>query len=88
VSRTRPGYNILYVKSEDFTNELISAVRTNSTASFRENIVRLMFCSWMTFSSWRERINQEEFFHTFNTFNWPKANCLDQRTVRPKKSKR
>lgn len=68
VSRTRPGYNILYVKSEDFTNELISAVRTNSTASFREKYRQadVLLMDDVQFIGGKES-TQEEFFHTFNT---------------------
>jgi chromosomal replication initiator protein len=68
ISRTRPGYNILYVKSEDFTNELISAVRTNSTASFREKYRQadVLLMDDVQFIGGKES-TQEEFFHTFNT---------------------
>lgn len=54
ILKNNPSSRILYATSEEFTNELIEAIRNgNNTAmsKFRENIEILMFCSSMTYSS-------------------------------------
>jgi chromosomal replication initiator protein len=36
IEKSFPSYNILYVKGEDFTNELINAIKTDKTKSFHD----------------------------------------------------
>ena len=36
IARTRPPYRIVYVKGDDFTNELISAIQRSNVEGFRE----------------------------------------------------
>lgn len=62
------GLRVLYISSEDFTNELIEALRTEGMISFRNkhrNIDTLLIDD-IHFIGGRER-TQEEFFYTFNT---------------------
>ncbi len=61
------GKRVLYVTSEVFTNELIGAIRTQSTELFRAKYrnTDVLLLDDVHFLAGKEQ-TQEEFFHTFN----------------------
>jgi len=61
------GMSVLYVTSEQFTNEFISAIRTRTTEEFRKRYrsVQMLLVDDVQFLSGKEQTH-EGFFHTFN----------------------
>ena len=67
LGKTHPEFNIVYVKGEDFTNELIRAIGGKNTQQFHDKyrVADLLAVDDIQFIGGKES-TQEEFFHTFN----------------------
>ena len=70
IKESNPNYSIVYIKGDEFTNELIGSLQTNAVESFRQKYrdADLFLVDDVQFIAGKER-TQEEFFHTFNTLH-------------------
>ena len=68
VKRTRPTFNIIFVKGEDFTNELVRSIEKKTTSKFKEKYrnADMLLIDDIQFIAGKVA-TQEEFFHTFNS---------------------
>jgi len=62
-----PQKNIVYVKGDDFTNDMVSSIREGTTEDFRKKYRQadLLLMDDIQFIAGKQS-TQEEFFHTFN----------------------
>ena len=67
VYKNDPNKKIIYITSEEFTNEVVEAIRSNDTARMKRKFrnVDLLIIDDVQFFAGKERA-QEELFHTFN----------------------
>ena len=67
IRKAKPDANIVYIKGDQFTNELIDAIKTGKNIEFRSKYreADLFLIDDVQFIAGKES-TQEEFFHTFN----------------------
>jgi len=70
IKEQHPDFNILYVKAEAFTNELIDGIQQKSTAAFHNKYrsVDVLLVDDVQFIAGKDS-TQEEFFHTFDSLH-------------------
>ncbi|MFH1837405.1 MAG: chromosomal replication initiator protein DnaA [Candidatus Omnitrophota bacterium] len=70
VLKNSPKTKVLYISSEEFTNQLITSIRTKATQRFRAMYrnVDVLLIDDVQFIAGKES-TQEEFFHTFNALH-------------------
>jgi len=68
VFENNPNASILYLTTEEFTNEMVESIQTKSFSKLRKRFrsVNLLLLDDIQFLSGKDKI-QEELFHTFNT---------------------
>lgn len=68
IAENNPKLSIMFISSEQFTNQLISAIQTRTMDTFRKKYrnVDILLIDDIHFIAGKES-TQEEFFHTFNT---------------------
>lgn len=68
IAKNYPEMTILYIKGDDFTNEMIDAIRHGTTQDFHERYRKadVLLVDDIQFIAGKDS-TQEEFFHTFNS---------------------
>ena len=68
VKRQKPEFNIILIKGEDFTNELVRSIEKKTTAKFKEKYrnADMLLIDDIQFIAGKVS-TQEEFFHTLNS---------------------
>ena len=70
IRKTHPDYEVIYIKGEDFANEIIQSIMNKTTAQFRQKYRRVdvLLVDDVQFIGGKES-TQEEFFHTFDALH-------------------
>ena len=68
IKKSNPDKTFLYIKGDDFTNELIESIRKNTTSEFHQKYRKtdILLVDDIQFIAGKDS-TQEEFFHTFNS---------------------
>ena len=68
IKKNHPDYNCIYIKGEEFTNQIVEAIRNDTTDQFHNKYrsADVLLVDDIQFIGGKDQ-TQEEFFHTFNT---------------------
>lgn len=85
IKKNHSNINILYVKGDDFANELIESIQMAKTKEFRQKYrnADVLLVDDVQFIGGKES-TQEEFFHTFNTLYESKKQIIISSDKPPK----
>lgn len=88
IAQNSPEKKIIYVKGEDFTNELIEALSKKTPMTFRDKYrtVDVLLIDDIHFIAGKEA-TQEEFFHTFNALYEARKQIVFTSDVPPREMK-
>ena len=70
IKKNHPDYNCIYIKGEEFTNQIVEAIRNDTTDQFHNKYrsADVLLVDDIQFIGGKER-TQEEFFHTFEALH-------------------
>ena len=70
IKQNHPDYNCIYIKGEEFTNQIVDAIKNDTTNEFHNKYrsADVLLVDDIQFIGGKER-TQEEFFHTFETLH-------------------
>ncbi|MDR1565407.1 MAG: chromosomal replication initiator protein DnaA [Oscillospiraceae bacterium] len=88
IKDSNPDQNIVYIKGDEFTNELISSLKVNAMIDFHKKYrsIDVLLIDDVQFIGGKES-TQEEFFHTFNTLYQEKKQIIITSDRPPKEIK-
>ncbi|MDR3551773.1 MAG: chromosomal replication initiator protein DnaA [Clostridia bacterium] len=77
ITKNHPQTNIVYIKGDDFTNELVESIKLGEQLQFKSKyrMADVLLVDDIQFIAGKES-TQEEFFHTFNTLHEAKKQIV------------
>ena len=88
IKKTKKDCNVIYIKGEDFANEIIQSIMNKTTAQFRQKYRQadVLLVDDVQFIGGKES-TQEEFFHTFDALHDAKKQIVLSSDRPPKEIK-